>query len=391
MLSKPQRIAFYIVAMILPPMLVGVFTSLNSVSESMLHQAPEPVSESLAKELPKPAALHPSKPTVAILLSNAGTEVLDFMGPYELLSRTGLYNVVTVAPERRLSPTTAKLAVLPDYSFADAPAADLIVVPAVMDSNNVDLSTWLAERAPKASFILSVCEGARVVGMAGLLANRQVTSHFNALEDLRMRYPDAQWVTGKRYVEDGNLISTAGITASLDGTLAAIARLSGRRAAEKVATEIGLNWTNVNTDRKIGSGEYLRLALHGAFTWSKESVGVWISPEASELSIAMALEPFPRTFTIRAYTIAFERNYLRTRHGLTLVAERTVHDPQKPDILALPAGTVSAPPQLQGIYLLDTSQYRPAQTLRAALLTLTRLREPAITHMVAKIMESPHY
>jgi putative intracellular protease/amidase len=165
----------------------------------------------------------PAKPTVVILLGPEGANAADVLAPYEVLASTGAFNLYTVAPERQPVPLTGNLDLVPDLSLAQLdqrlPAGpEVIVVPQLTEvaagvpPSLAPVIGWLQrQRAQGDPLLVSVCVGAQVVAEAGLLDGRPVTSHWLGLIGLRRNYPQVRWTDGVSYVDDGDLISTAGV------------------------------------------------------------------------------------------------------------------------------------------------------------------------------------
>lgn len=178
--------------------------------------------------------------TVAILLFE-GVELLDFAGPAEVFivaERGKAFRVVTMAETAKPLKTMGGITVTPDYALADAPAADIIVVPggnlgAVGKSGR----EWLKKASAKAEITMSVCFGALLLADVGLLDGLEATSHRWALDQLKQAAPKCKVVSGKRYVDSGQIITTAGVTAGIDGALRIVERLRGKEAAQWAAEE----------------------------------------------------------------------------------------------------------------------------------------------------------
>jgi transcriptional regulator GlxA family with amidase domain len=169
--------------------------------------------------------------TTGILLFD-GVEELDFAGPWEVftMARMPGDSVVTVA--ERLDPINCAkgLRVLPDHTFADAPAIDVLVVPGGQGTrteiDNPVLIDWIAKVAPGCAWVTSVCTGAFLLHRAGPARNKEVTTHWASIDRLR----DEGSVTVRddiRYVPDGNLVTAAGISAGIDMSLWLVGQIHG--------------------------------------------------------------------------------------------------------------------------------------------------------------------
>jgi transcriptional regulator GlxA family with amidase domain len=185
--------------------------------------------------------------TIGIVVFDDAEE-LDFVGPWEVFCSAGMMIERGEAPgaeplkalliaEKAGPVRCAKgMRVLPDAAFADAPPLDLVLVPGGMgtrrEANNQGMLAWLREIAPRCRFVTSVCTGALLLHEAGISRGRRVATHFNFVEQLRAR--GANVLTNVRYVEDGNLISAAGVSAGIDMSLWLVGQLVDPKFARKV-------------------------------------------------------------------------------------------------------------------------------------------------------------
>lgn len=158
-------------------------------------------------------------------------EELDWAGPWEVFTmaaRSG-DRVVTIA--QTLDPVRCKkgLRVLPDHTFADAPGLDVLLVPGGQGSRtertNPAMIEFVQRVAPGCAWVTSVCTGAFVLHGAGITIGKQVTTHWAAIEELRALAPDLEVLEGVRYVRDGNVVSSAGVSAGIDMALWLVGQL----------------------------------------------------------------------------------------------------------------------------------------------------------------------
>ncbi|HEX6291644.1 MAG TPA: DJ-1/PfpI family protein [Herpetosiphonaceae bacterium] len=188
---------------------------------------------------------------VAILIFDE-VEVLDFCGPFEVFAVTGRsreaapFNVYTVA--ERLEPVLARngLSINPRYSIADCPQPDLLIVPGGLGARremyNPALIEWIRQRAAPAELVLSVCTGALLLAKARLLDNLTATTHHVAFDLLREAAPETEVREDQRFVDNGKVITSAGISAGIDMSLHVVARLLGRDAAQETARQMEYRW-----------------------------------------------------------------------------------------------------------------------------------------------------
>ena len=173
--------------------------------------------------------------TIAFYLQD-GVEVLDFAGPMEVFAYAG-YTVFTVSASQEPIKSQGILTVTPDYSIENAPKADILAFfggNSNAASQNKDVITWVKAQED-IQYHFSVCTGAFVLAEAGILDGKTATTFHNALENLENNYPKIDVRKDARFVDNGNVITTAGISAGIDGALHLVAKLQGINAAKRTA------------------------------------------------------------------------------------------------------------------------------------------------------------
>jgi transcriptional regulator GlxA family with amidase domain len=190
---------------------------------------------------------------VAILIFD-DVEVLDFCGPFEVFSVTNERHAeppfqVRLVSERR-GPVVARngLSVNPDVAMADCQDVDILLVPGGQgtrrEMNNPAILGWVRERAAGAELVLSVCTGSLVLAKAGLLDDLEATTHHGSYDLLRSVAPRTTVLEDRRFVDNGRVITSAGIAAGIDMSLYVVARLLGNAAAETTARHMEYPWEN---------------------------------------------------------------------------------------------------------------------------------------------------
>jgi transcriptional regulator GlxA family with amidase domain len=179
-------------------------------------------------------------------------EVLDFCGPFEVFSVTGrqiapgTFSVFTVGNVP--GPVLARngLSVNPEYTLADAPPIDLLLIPGGQGTrpllHDAPLIEWIGQRADAAELVLSVCTGSLLLAKAGLLAGLSATTHHGALGLLREVASEAKVRDDVRYVDNGRVITSAGVAAGIDMSFHVVDRLLGRETATATAKYIEYPW-----------------------------------------------------------------------------------------------------------------------------------------------------
>lgn len=264
--------------------------------------------------------------TAAVLLDHNGTEVSDFLLPYELLAASGAFNVYGTAPAARPAVLTGGLDVQPHVShrqFDDLPIdrADLVVVPHMPNPAPAVVS-WIRNQADRGATILSICTGAGVAAMAGVFDGRSATAHWGDLARFERRYPQVDWVRGVRFVDGGDVAASAGITSGIDATLHIIRRFAGQATMQRAADAIGytdLRYLNDPTAEQYRpSVADAAVMLRTAFA-RRPTIGVLLRDGVDETALAAAIDTYGSTFTGRMRTMTPRRRAIRTRHGLTLI------------------------------------------------------------------------
>jgi len=185
--------------------------------------------------------------TTGILLF-PDAEELDFAGPWEVLTMAAMIvpgdRVVTIAETAAPVRCAKGLRVLPDHVLTDAPALDVLLVPGGVGTEqviaNAPLVEWIRSVGAKATWVTSVCSGAGVLQAAGFLRGRQAATHWSYRDALRGR-GDVTVLEGPRYVRDGNVVTSAGVSAGIDMALWLVGQLHGPDIARRTQHFIEYN------------------------------------------------------------------------------------------------------------------------------------------------------
>ncbi len=179
------------------------------------------------------------KPVTVCFYIQDGVELLDFAGPMEVFTTAG-FHVVTVSKTKTELHTNG-LSFIPQYSIKDAPKADVLVVfggsfaATIADTAVI---SWIRAQRSTTSYFLSVCTGAYILGKAGILDNMTATTYFLQIDNLQKALPNTKVLANTRFVDNGNVITTAGISAGIDGALHLVEKLRGRDYARSIAQTI---------------------------------------------------------------------------------------------------------------------------------------------------------
>ena len=178
--------------------------------------------------------------TVGILVFNE-VEVLDFAGPFEVFSLTRVdgekaFDVKLVAEKPGIHQARNGLQVVPNHLFADQHKYDIVIVPGGYGAEDTELRNpvvtgWIREQYDKTEILASVCTGALLLAKAGLLAGRKATTHWMDIDALRREAPETDVQTGIKYVDEGRIITSGGISAGINMSFHNVNRLLGREVA----------------------------------------------------------------------------------------------------------------------------------------------------------------
>ena len=168
--------------------------------------------------------------TIGIVLF-PDVEELDFAGPWEVLTAAAKDGdrVITIAETLDPIRCAKGLRVLADHTFDDAPPLDVILVPGGLGTRpqrlNPAMTEFVAKQAERTEWTTSVCTGAFILHGAGLLDGRRVTTHWAALDEFLTFAPEMDLDREARWVVDGNVVTSAGVSAGIDMALWLVGQL----------------------------------------------------------------------------------------------------------------------------------------------------------------------
>jgi putative intracellular protease/amidase len=189
------------------------------------------------------AAAHTARKRVAILIFD-GVQIIDYTGPYEVFGSAD-FDVYTVAETTAHVTTAMGMTVVPKHTFADAPQPDVLVVPGggVHGARESKATLkWVADTAAHAQHTMSVCNGAFILASAGLLDGLTATTTSGLIEKLREEYSKTRVVDDRRFVDNGKIITTAGLSSGIDGALHVVAKMLGNGTPQAVALGEEYDW-----------------------------------------------------------------------------------------------------------------------------------------------------
>jgi putative intracellular protease/amidase len=186
---------------------------------------------------------------VAVLLF-PGVQIIDYTGPWEVLGHAyvdgrSAFRIYSVAETTTPIETAMGMTVIPSFPLAKAPRPDVVVIP----GGNVDpqldnpvVIRWIRENARSAEIVLSVCNGAFFLARAGLLDGLEATTFAGMIDDLKEAAPKTRVVTDKRFVDNGKIVTAAGLSSGIDGALHVIEKLYGKGTAQVAAVGMEYDW-----------------------------------------------------------------------------------------------------------------------------------------------------
>lgn len=170
-------------------------------------------------------------------------ELLDFAGPYEVFSVTSelnghqLFNVFTISCDGSEIRSVNGLRIAPDFSFANHPPVDILVIPGGVGTKaeiaKQEVLKWIHETYRNSHITMSVCSGARILGILGLLDHLESTTHHEVVAHLRDLAPDTIIRQDKRFTDNDNIMTSGGISAGIDLSLHIVKKLYGEEIVNK--------------------------------------------------------------------------------------------------------------------------------------------------------------
>ena len=190
----------------------------------------------------------PPEPRNVAIVVYSGVELLDFAGPGEVFSATRAdgrraFNVYTVSD--RLKPIMSQgfVRVTPTYTYDECPEPDIVVLPGGgVPMQSESLRAFLARCAEESEVVMSVCNGASLLAAMGLLDGLDVTTHRGSLDMVQMLAPTAKVLENRRFVDNGRVLTSGGVSAGIDGALYLVSRLHGEETAYAVARYMEYDW-----------------------------------------------------------------------------------------------------------------------------------------------------
>ncbi len=345
--------------------------------------AAAPQAQAVQAEHIRPYQPRPGRerPLVAVVGQNGGTELIDYVAPYGILRRSGVAEVVALGTgpgpmKMRPAITLQPQASIAQFDEQHPQGADYVVVPAVEMHAIGDptLAGWLQAQAAKGATIVSICDGALVAARAGLFKGHRATGHWYTQSMREQDYPDTRWLKNTRYVADGAVVSSAGVTAAVPLSIALVEAIAGRERAGQLAQQVGVpRWDNAHDSERFAMNlrHYLTYAGNAWFS-STEDFELPVADGIDEVTLAATADSLARTMRSRVHAVATGGQPVHTANGLVLLPEA-------------PATGDAATRRVR----LPVTETQPAKALDQALATIDQRYGKATGDFVSLQLEYP--
>jgi putative intracellular protease/amidase len=404
--------AAYLVAIVVLPLLIG---ALNYYNKAAIPGQPME-APAFTGTLPAPPTPDPSK-KIAVVVSGAyGAEITDTLPPFEILARSNIFNVYSVAPERTVIPLApgpvtggSSLDFVPHLSFAEYDATigappDLILVPALpgyTPERDAAVLDWIRGHFGPRTTLLGICDGTMIVADTGLVDGHSATTNPGDFAYVEAHAPNTTWLHNLRYVDDGAVVTSSAVSSGIDATLHVVDRFAGRATALDVARQLGYTHTSALDDPRFDPPGNLRpaMALITGFE-VRQQLGVLVYDGVSEFGMAGLLDPELGSTSSKAFVMAPERRIMRGANGFLFVARFKFSSVPALDRVLLPAGENNAARQ-QVVAAWSAAEGHPAvediyqhvglseSVYDATLQDLARTRHGALAQTIASSLFYP--
>ncbi|MBL3519397.1 DJ-1/PfpI family protein [Arcobacter lanthieri] len=191
-------------------------------------------------------------------------EVLDFCGPFEVLSVTRLdetkrletlspFDVKLISIKKEVIFTKGNMKIIPDFDFEDCPKLDILIVPGGMGTRKLmydeKVLEFVKQKSKEVELLSSVCTGSLILANAKLLEGVQATTHWKSLQRMEEEFKSVKVCRDKHFVEDKNIISSAGISAGIDMALYIVKRYFGEEVSRTTAKHMEYSYLEENKRR----------------------------------------------------------------------------------------------------------------------------------------------
>lgn len=311
----------------------------------------------------------PGSPPVIVVVAQTSAVLSDFVVPYGVLAQSGAAKVIAVNMVD--GPLKAgPLTLLPDMTAAEfdqryPEGADYVIVPATADKHGEEIR-WLRSQQRQGAALVSICDGVELLAEAGVLDGRRATGHWASLRDRRTHYPNVTWLTDLRYVADGDVASSAGVSAALPISLALVQTIAGAEVARATADRLGVTSWDAKHDSTVfkvrGDDDVVHRANMAAHS---DVVALAAHDGEDEVALSLHAEAWSRTMRNDVRLVSDTGGPVRLRGGLRVetAAAATV----TPDVRIALDGSTPAGTALPAAFDRIAQRYGPGSARLAAL------------------------
>jgi transcriptional regulator GlxA family with amidase domain len=266
---------------------------------------------------------HPGPPVVVVVAQTKAV-LSDFVVPYGVLSQSGAAKVIAVNVAD--GPLKAgPLTLVPDMTAAEfdrayPDGADYVIVPATADRHAEELA-WLRTQRAHGAALVSICDGVKLLAEIGALDGRRATGHWASLP-ARKHFRKVAWLTNVRYVADGDVASSAGVSASLPISLALVETIAGPKVAHATAARLGVDAWGAAHDSDVFKLRPADYAVHAANMRAKpEVVALKVKDGDDAVALSLIAEAWSRTMRDDVRLVSDAAGPVRLRGGLRVQAQ----------------------------------------------------------------------
>ena len=354
----PWRTLLLVTAYLSAVLLVPPIVATANFSYKVFGPSEPLAAPSYSGTLPAPPTPDPGRKIAVVVSGPRGSEIGDTLEAYEILARSGVFNVYSVAPERTILPLQpgasfggSTLDFVPHFSFAEydaqiGRAPDVIAIPWFESgySPERDAATldWIRGHFGPSTTMLGICIGAAILGDTGLLDGHLATVNTGWFDYAESHAPTTRWLHNVRYVDDGNFVTSSNLTAGIDATLHVVDRFAGRATALDVARQIGYTQTGALDDAAFQPPSredfLLQTAISAGLTGPKQQLGVLLYDGVTELGESGLVDPYFGSQSAATLFVASERRIVRSRDGFPFVPRYDFSSVPAVDRVLVPAG-----------------------------------------------------
>lgn len=343
-LRQLRFIAFHVLAFVLPALGVGILYTMTAIQDVMVPQKPEPPVFPVGSETKFIKTWAPGKRRAVILIGHVGTGITNALIAADVLAGTSKFDVATLAPKKLAVPLTGGVGLWPHFEAEDLSKdalsqIDLLVIPALLDTQNGLLQKLIRDASARAKVTLLLGEGVFAAAEAGVIGPRKVTGPRIGFAEARATFPQLTWIDPVPVVVDGNLVSSAGLLHSKAATLEAAKILDPNVLDGDGRSSVKDSPLPSSIGAGPSLGEYFRFFLRAGYDWSRTNIRVSLNPGLSDAGLAAILDTWPRLLSARTVTAAKTREPVTTRAGLWLLPTISLdQSPPMDKALDIPGG-----------------------------------------------------